>query len=326
MSRHLLFSACACAILLSLTTNASAQTGYGVDSTGNLFSFDVTVPGSIPIVAHGNLGFVPEAIDFKPGTNQLYAIDVGPNTVQLYTVNIVTGAATPTSASFNSTGAGYNLTGNQHFGFDFIPNTSDGSGNFHIRVTGTNGNNLRVNSATGALTSADTDLLIQPGSSAPFIDASAYLNNVPSTGATPTTLYDLDIRNNKTYTQAGNAGTLTLLGSFGAGITDALVGVGFDIYTDPSAVNPTLGDNHAYAVLKRTSTIPGSVYLLYQVNLTDGSIFNGKLVGPPGTPSDFTGGFSMAPLPIPEPTALALLTLALLATATIRRRLTPSPS
>ncbi len=322
MSRHLLFTACAVATLLSFTTHAAAQIGYGVDSTGNLFSFDVTAPGSIPIVAHGNLGFTPEAIDFKPGTNQLYAIDVGPNTVQLYTVNIVTGAATPTSASFNSTGVGYNLTGNQHFGFDFIPNTSDGSGNFLIRVTGTNGNNLRVNSATGALTSADTDLVIQPGSNAPFVDASAYLNNVPSTGATPTVLYDMDIRNNSTYTQAGNAGTLTLLGPFGATINDAQVGIGFDIYTDPGDADPTIGGDHAYAVLKRTSTQSGA-YLLYQVNLADGSIFNGKLVGPPGTPSDFTGGFSLAPLPIPEPTALALLTLGLLATATTRRRLTP---
>jgi hypothetical protein len=319
MSRHLLFSACAFAILLSLTNHAAAQTGYGVDSTGKLFSFDVTAPGSIPIVAHGNLGFVPEAIDFKPGTNQLYAIDVGPNTVQLYTVNIVTGAATSTSSSFNSTGAGYNLTGNQHFGFDFIPNTSDGSGNFLIRLTGTNGNNLRVNSATGALTSTDTDLLIQPGSSSPFVDASAYLNNVPSTGGTPTTLYDMDIRNHSTYTQAGNTGTLTLLGSFGATITDAQVGIGFDIYTDPGDADSGIGGDHAYAVLKRTSTQSGA-YLLYQVNLTDGSIFNGKLVGPAGTPSDFTGGFSMAPLPIPEPTALSPLALGLLATVTARRR------
>src|SRR5215207_11191259 len=100
MSRHLGFFARALAITLSLCGISRAQTGFGVDGNGNLFSFNITLPGSIPINPIGNLGFTPEAIDFKPGTNALYAIDVTATITQLYTVNISTGLATPTSSNF----------------------------------------------------------------------------------------------------------------------------------------------------------------------------------------------------------------------------------
>src|SRR5262245_56308587 len=125
MLRHLGFLACGCALMLALACVTEAQTGYGVDANGNLFSFDVTAPGSIPITPIGNVGFVPEGIDFRPGTNQLYAIDIGAATTQLYTINITTAAASPTSAGFPTidAGSGYNLSGNQRFGFDFNPST-----------------------------------------------------------------------------------------------------------------------------------------------------------------------------------------------------------
>jgi hypothetical protein len=273
-----------------------------------LFSFDVNGPASIPITPIGNVGFLPEGIDFKPGTNTLYGIDVGPITTQLYTINIGTGASAPTTASFPSVGAGYNLTGNQHFGFDFDPSSLDGGGNFQIRLVSTNGENLRINSGNGSLISNDTDLLIQPGSNSPFTDASAYINNVPNQATFATTLYNMDTRNNSLYTQSPqNAGTMTLVGAFGATI-NANVGIGFDIYTVPGDVDPTIGGDSAYAVLTRTAT-NGGAYLLYQVNLSSGAIFNGKLVGPAGTPSDFSGGFAIAPLPVPEPGSFAMLGL-----------------
>src|SRR3954468_18752738 len=118
MSRQLGFFARALVVLLTLAGITHAQTGWGVDGNGNLFSFDVTQPGSIPIISSpGNLGFVPEGIDFQPGTNRLYAIDIGPVTTQVYVVNTTNAVAKPTPTSFPSVGAGYNLTGNQHFGF-----------------------------------------------------------------------------------------------------------------------------------------------------------------------------------------------------------------
>jgi hypothetical protein len=319
MNQHLGFVARALVITLSLCGACRAQTGFGVDGNFNLFSFDVTAPGSIPITPIGNIGFLPEGIDFKPGSNTLYGIDVGPITTQLYTINIGTGASTPTTASFPSVGAGYNLTGNQHFGFDFDPSSRDGGGNFQIRLVSTNGENLRINSGNGSLTLADTDLLIQPGSNAPFTDASAYINNVPNQATFATTLYDMDTRNNSLYTQSPqNAGTMTLVGAFGATI-NANVGIGFDIYTVPGDVDPSIGGDSAYAVLTRTAT-NGGAYLLYQVNLSTGAITNGKLVGPAGTPSDFTGGFAIAPLPVPEPGSFAMVALVVAGAAARRFR------
>jgi len=320
MLRHLGFLAFGCALAVALASVTKAQTGYGVDGNGNLFSFDVTAPGSIPVTAIGNVGFTPEGIDFRPGTSQLYAIDVGATTTQLHTINIATAAATPVGAGFPTVDAiaGYNLSGNQHFGFDFNPSTLMADNSMRIRLVATNNDNLRINSATGAIAATDTDLLIPPASS-PFVDAAAYINNLPNQATIATTLYDMDTRNQALFTQnPANAGTLTQVGLFGAGITDAIVGIGFDIYTDPLDADPTIGGDSAYAVLKRTATQNGA-YLLYQVNLMTGGITNGKLVGPNGSPSDFTGGFAMAP-GVPEPTSPLLVLMSVAAGCVVRRR------
>lgn len=321
MSRPICFVARALVVLLSLHGICRAQTGFGVNGNGILFSFDVNGMGSIPINTIGNLGFTPEGIDFRPGTNTLYAIEVGATTTQLYTVNISTGAATATSSSFPTVGADYNLSGNQHFGFDFNPTTVQGDLSMRIRLIATNGDNLRINSATGALAASDTDLVIPP-SSLPFADASAYLNNVPTAGVLTTTLYDMDSRNASLYTQnPPNNGTLNLVGPFFASSDTVSVGIGFDIYTVPTDVDPSTVGDSAYAVLKRPATSNGA-YLLYRVNLTTGEITNGKLVGPNGTPSDFTGGFAIAPLPVPEPAGLALVAVAIATGAGLRGRRT----
>ena len=317
MSRHLGWFARALAITLLACGVGRAQIGFGVDGNGNLFSFDVTLPGSIPITSIGNLGFTPEGIDFRPGTNTLYAIDIGAATTQLYTVNIGTGAATPTSSNFPSVGADYNLTGNQRFGFDFNPSTLQLDLSMRIRLVATGGDNLRINSATGALTSSDVDLAI--GSSAAFVDGAAYLNNVPNMATFATTLYDMDSRSDSLYIQnPPNNGTLNLVGPFGVSI-DANAGIGFDIYTVPGDTDTSSVGDTAYAVLKRDATNNGA-YMLYQVNLATGGITGGKLVGPNGAPSDFTGGFAIAPLGIPEPATLVMLATGLAACGSVRGR------
>ena len=324
MSRHLGFFARACAVVLSLSTLpvvCHAQTGFGVDGNNNLFRFDITAPGSIPTTSIGNVGFVPEGIDFRPGTNTLYAIDIGTTTTQLYTIDINTAAATPVGLGFNTVdaGLGYNLGGNQRFGFDFNPSTLQGDNSMRIRLVGTNGDNLRLNSSTGLVTAADVDLAIAPSGSSPFVDAAAYINNVPNAATFATTLHDMDSRNDSLYTQnPPNNGTLNLVGTFGASV-DASVGMGFDVYTVPTDADPSTVGDSAYAVLQRPATNNGA-YLLYQVDLASGTISNGKLVGPVGTPADFTGGFSIAPLPIPEPGTLAMFAIGLAACAAKRRR------
>jgi Domain of unknown function (DUF4394) len=324
MSCQLGFVARACgagAVALTLVGVCQAQIGFGVNANGSLFSFDVTAAGSIPTTTIGNVGFTPEGIDFRPGTNILYAIDIGATTTQLYTININNAVATPVGPGFPSMDAGYNLTGNQRFGFDFNPSTLQADNSMRIRLVATNNDNLRLNSDTGLIAATDVDLNIQPGGAAPFVDGAAYLNNVPNIATMATTLYDMDSRNDSLYTQnPPNGGQLNLVGPFLAPAEEVNPGIGFDIYTVPGDNDPSLTGDSAYAVLTRNATQNGA-YLLYQVNLTTGTIFNGKLVGPVGTPADFTGGFAIAPLPIPEPVTVAMLAFGFALCSAIRRRL-----
>lgn len=293
----------ACSTLLA--TSASAQiTAYGVTANGTLFRFDPANAGSVTTI--GNLGVVPEAIDFRPGTGQLYAIDVGPSTTQVYTVSTATGAVSPVGAGFPSSVAGaggYTLSG--PVGFDFNPRTLQADTSVRIRVTGTNGTNLRLNSDTGVVAAVDSPLLI--GTDSPFVDASAYINSARSTAAAAgtTTLYAMDSRNDALYIQnPPNNGTLNLVGPFGATI-DANVGIGFDIFSATST-DDSLADESAFAVLQRPG-VSGGGYLLYDVNLGTGQITNGRAVG---GGLDFTGGFAVIPEPIAV-TALAAVPMLL---------------
>jgi hypothetical protein len=324
MSRQLcslLRAVCCCLLVVLLTSASQAQTGYGVDAQGNLFGFDVTAPGPIPTSPIGNVGFVPEGIDFRPGTNTLFAINVDTPLTQLYTIDIGTAVATAVGAGFNTTDAvaGYDLSGNQRFGFDFNPSTLQGDTSMRIRLISNNSrDNLRINSSTGGVSNVDTDLLIQPGSNSPFADGAAYINNVPNAATIATTLYDMDVRNNSLYTQdPPGAGQMNLVGSFGAGIA-VNPGIGFDVYTVPGDADPSLVGDSGYSVLTRDAT-GGGAYFLYQVNLTTGAIFNGKaFVG--GSSTMFTGGFAIAPLPIPEPASGAMLVVGFVVALVGRRR------
>jgi hypothetical protein len=225
--------------------------GYGVNANHQLFRFDVNGLAPAPVTNIGApLSFLPEGIDFRPGTDTLYAIDVGATTTQLYTIDAYTGVATAVGAGFPTTVAGsYSLAGSQQFGFDFNPKTSQGDTSMRIRLVATNNTNLRLNSSTGAVNNVDTPLVIPPSSS-PFVDAVAYINNVPEMAGPVTTLYDMDSRNNKLYTQSPpNDGTLNEVGAFGVAINNSQVGIHFDIYTALGSVDPTIGGDTGYAVL-----------------------------------------------------------------------------
>ncbi|BBO33933.1 DUF4394 domain-containing protein [Lacipirellula parvula] len=308
---------CSAALLCFVQSHASAQTAYGVDANFTLFSFDVTNPTASTTI--GNIGFLPEGIDFRPGTNQLYAIDVGATTTQLYTINTATAAATPVGAGFATTGVDYNLAGNQSFGFDFNPKTLQADSSMRIRLISTNGENLRLNSSTGLVAAVDVDLAILPSGGSPFADAAAYINNVPEVGGT-TILFDMDIRNNSLYTQnPPNNGSLNLVGAFGVSITNVQQGIGFDVYTTPGDADLTIGGDAAYAVLKRPNAPvngPTGAYLLYSVNLGNGQITGGALVD---GGRDFTGGFAIAP-GVPEPATFALAIGSVLVVASTRRK------
>lgn len=306
-----------CVVFWALAKAASAQLGFGVDGGGQLFRFDVNGLAPAPTTSIGApLPFVPEGIDFRPGTSTLFAIDVGPNTTQLYTIDINSGVPAAVGPGFNSVGIDYNLTTSNFFGFDFDPKSLQADDSMRIRLVNSANQNLRLNSTTGLVSDVDVELHI--GQSSPFVDAVAYINNIAEMGGS-TTLFDMDSRNNALFIQSPpNNGDLTEVGSFGLTI-DAIAPMHFDVYTDPMN-----GDNFAYAVYRRhDAPMPGptGAYLLYNVNLFTGQTFMGRLVGDDVTPANFDGGFAVLPVPIPEPAGASLLLCgaAALAIATRRR-------
>jgi hypothetical protein len=298
----------ALALLVAGDKVSQAAIGYGVTANGALFKFNPAATAvAIPI---GNMGIVPEAIDFRPTTTAgdpnrpLYAIDIGATTSQLYTVNTSTAAVTPVGAGFPTTVAGtYDLSGSQRFGFDFNPTTLAADGSIRIRLVSTNGVNLRLNSDTGVVAAVDTPLLYANESS-PFADAIGYINSdkavLPADGTT--VLFDMDSRPDVLSIQnPPNGGVLNVVGAFGATI-DANPGIQFDILTDAADMDATIIGDQAFAAFTRSAT-SGGQYLLYDVNLATGATLNGRLVG---GGLDFTGGLALTYGNIPEPTASVL--------------------
>jgi hypothetical protein len=300
MLRKLILAAVIVAAL-GLFTSTLAQTGYGVNSSGSLFRFDVNNAGSVTVI--GTLPFVPEGIDFRPGSSRLYALDVGPATTQLYTVSIINATVTPVGDGFPSEVTGqlagnYSLLG-ATIGFDFNPRTLQADGSLRIRVVASNRTNLRLNSDTGEVAAVDTPLDYpdaDPNAAAtPMVDAAAYINTARSTTGTAgtTTLYVMDFGTDDLATQnPPNAGQLNTVGPFGASV-NANSGIGFDIVTDPASVDDGIGGDRAYAVLTRPDAPTGNegAYLLYDVNLSTGQITGGRLVG--GGAANFAGGFAV---------------------------------
>jgi hypothetical protein len=315
--------------LVGLFTTAAlhAQVGFGVDNTGQLFRFNLTTPNN-PVQSVGNLGFVPEGIDFRPGSTTLFAIDIGTSSTQLYTVNLDTGAATTVGASFPSSGSvsgiNYNLTASSSFGFDFNPTTLQGDNSMRIRLVGTGGVNLRLNSSTGQIAAVDGSLAYAAGdpnaAATPRVSGGAYINSNRATAGGATTLYDMDFALSVLATQVPpNNGTLNTVGAFGATI-QALDNIGFDILTDPTDVDPGIGGDTGFAVYRR-SGVSGDNYLLYNVNLGTGATTSGALVG---SGSNFDGGFAVIAA-VPEPSTIILasmggLGIAALGYKKVRRR------
>jgi hypothetical protein len=309
--------------LLAFTQPAQAQTGYGVTANGTLFRFDVDSPATVTTI--GNMGIVPEGIDFRPlsaadvgNAPILYAIDIGTTTTQLYKVNTLTAAVTPVGAGFATVDAAYNLTGTT-VGFDFNPRTLQADNSIRIRLAASSGVNLRLNSDTGLIAAVDVPLQFAAGdvnTGVGSVDAVAYINNNLATAAAAgtTALYGMDARNDDLLIiNPPNNGTLNTVGPFGATI-DALTNMGFDIYTDPASTDNTITGDRGLAVLRRPEA---SQYLLYDVNLATGQITNGRAVG---GGIDFTGGFAVAPAAVPEPSTLVLMLGAGLPMLAIRKR------
>jgi len=140
-----------------------------------------------------------------------------------------------------------------------------------LRITGSNGINLRVNVDTGAVT-VDPFLNYAAGDphfgTPPSIGGSAYTNN--TAGSPTTTLFDLDIELNLIAIQnPPNAGTLNTVGPTGI-ISNSIERAGLDIVTDSG------GTNQAFAFMSTQNDPNG----FYTVNLgTGGVTFVGDIAG-----------------------------------------------
>jgi hypothetical protein len=231
-----------------------SPTMFGVTTSNTLVSFNASSPNTLtsskPItglaMGEGVLG-----IDFRPVTGQLYGYT---NNNRVVIIDTATGAATaipPLSAG---------LVGNV-YGVDFNPVVD------RLRIVNDTNQNARVDVDSGTVL-VDGPLVYNAGdpnsAQDPNIVAAAYSNNF--TGATSTTLYDIDSALDILAIQnPPNAGTLNTVGPLGFDISNL---TGFDIAATTNA---------AYAALQPAA---GGSSNLYAINLATGqAIFIGTIGG-----------------------------------------------
>lgn len=219
---------------LAIPTNPVA---YAVDMNNNLQIFNLNNPGT-PVnkaIIGLQTGENIVGIDMRPATGQLYALG---STSRLYVINMSSGAATAIG-----TGSFTPLLSGTSFGFDFNPTVD------RIRLVSNTGQDLRLNPNDGTV--AAVDGMLNPGT--PMVTSVAYTNNF--SGATSTTLYDIDFAADKLFIQnPPNNGTLIEVGSLGIDVTSES---GFDIGGT---------SNRAYALL----TVAGTTRI-YTISLTSGA-------------------------------------------------------
>ena len=270
-------------IVLSLSSEASAELIYASTVFRNLVSFDSATPGTlIRNVAITGLVDTSESIagiDFRPADGRVYALGNAPGSIyRLYTLDTVTGAATRVGTT------NFTLTGT-NWGFDFNPAAD------RIRVVNDGNTSIRLNPNDGTLAGTDTNL--NPSSS---IVAVAYDRN-DTNATTPTTLFGIDSTTDQLVRIGGvdgnpspNLGVVTNLGTLGVNTTGTS---SFDISST----------GVAFASL---STVGGGIpSSLFTINLNTGAA---TLVGQIGNGTDGITGLTA----VPEPASAAFLGLGIL--------------
>ncbi|MNK54125.1 hypothetical protein D3C87_731030 [compost metagenome] len=190
------------------------QVAYGLTENNELVVFNANSPASFTsktAIAGIAAGEKLLSIDFRPATGELYALS---NASKFYIINTATATSRPVSTTAFTPAISGAIAS-----IDFNPTVD------RIRLVTSTGQNLRLNPETGGV--AATDGSIATTSS---ITGIAYTNS--KSGATSTTLYDLDVTSGKLFKQdPPNDGKLAEVGSLGFTFTGQAA---FDINPDNS--------------------------------------------------------------------------------------------
>jgi hypothetical protein len=248
-------------IIVSSPPAVTGQLIYGLTSNGYLISFDSNNPGIIR--SHSSIsgvtaGQVLVGLDERPATGKLYALGYNSATgaSQVYKINPKKAVAT----AVNSTPAML-PTGLTQVSVDFNPTVD------RIRVTSSNGANLRLHPDTGALLFTDGNLAYIAGdpnaAATPMIGAVAYTNSFAGSVMTQLFNYDFGL-NILTLQNPPNNGTLNTIGATGISVNTTDPSVDMDIYYDPATMM-----NHAFLA---ANTGASTFDFLYTVNTTTGAV------------------------------------------------------
>ena len=190
------------------------QLTYGLTENNELVVFNANSPTSFSsktAIAGIATGEKLLSIDFRPATGELYALS---NASKFYIINTSTATSRPVSTTAFTPAISGAIAS-----IDFNPTVD------RIRLVTNTGQNLRLNPETGGV--AATDGSIATTSS---ITGIAYTNS--KSGATSTTLYDLDVTSGKLFKQdPPNDGKLAEVGNLGFTFTGQAA---FDINPDNS--------------------------------------------------------------------------------------------
>jgi len=190
------------------------QITYGLTENNELVVFNANNPSTFTsktAIAGITAGEKLLSIDFRPATGELYALS---NANKFYIINISNATSRVVSTTaFTPAIAGTIAS------IDFNPTVD------RIRLVTNTGQNLRLNPENGALAAMDTSIATTSS-----ITGIAYTNS--KSGASATTLYDLDMTSGKLFKQdPPNNGTLVEVGSLGITFTGQAA---FDINPDNS--------------------------------------------------------------------------------------------
>lgn len=268
---------------------AQAETLYALTTDNQLITLDSAAPTMGSAVSITGLGASERllGLDTRPTTGVLYTLSSLGN---LYTLNAGTGTASFVAALSNNTANTTAFTGlnGKNFGFDFNP-VADSAGNASLRVISDLGQSLAVNVNLANAGKVTVNGNLNASGVTPAVVSAAYANNVK--GATSTTLYGIDAKNDALYTIVPGTGAATYINKIGL---NALSVSAFDISASGGSY-AALADQDGYS-------------WLFSIGLAPGSTGSASQIGAFGI-----GGNTAIPLvvgltaAVPEPTSVALM-------------------